>query len=105
VGAALHALLVDAAPPCRHAVGGRWFVHETSVKVAGTWRNVYQAVDQHDQVIDVFVSARHDIAATHRFFTTALTAHEAPDEVITDLAYPLAHAIEELLTDSSHDTG
>ncbi len=28
-------LLADAARPCRHAVGVRWFVDETYVKVAG----------------------------------------------------------------------
>ena len=28
-------LLADAARPCRHAVGQRWFVDETYVKVAG----------------------------------------------------------------------
>ena len=39
-------LLVDAARPCRHAVGGRWFVDETYVKVAGVWRYVYRAVDE-----------------------------------------------------------
>src|SRR5450759_4455511 len=31
-------LLVDAARPCRHAVGDRWFVDETYVKVAGKMR-------------------------------------------------------------------
>ena len=38
-------LLADAARPCRHAVGDRWYVDETSVKVAGRWRYVYRAVD------------------------------------------------------------
>ena len=46
-------LLIDAARPCRHAVGDRWFVDETYVKVAGVWRYVYRAVDQFGQVIDV----------------------------------------------------
>jgi transposase, IS6 family len=32
------ALLAEAARPCRHAVGDRWFVDETYVKVAGQWR-------------------------------------------------------------------
>ena len=50
-------LLIDAARPCRHAVGDRWFVDETYVKVAGVWRYVYRAVDQFGQVIDVFVSS------------------------------------------------
>jgi hypothetical protein len=31
-------LLAEAARPCRHAVGDRWFVDETYVKVAGRWR-------------------------------------------------------------------
>jgi len=44
-------LLIDTARPCRHAVGDRWFVDETYVKVNGVWRYVYRAVDQHRQVI------------------------------------------------------
>src|SRR3954451_4887330 len=31
-------LLADAARPCRHSVGDRWYVDETYVKVAGHWR-------------------------------------------------------------------
>src|SRR6516225_11386835 len=53
-------LLCDAARPCRHAVGDRWFVDETYVKVAGAWRYVNRAVDQHGQVIDVYLSKRRD---------------------------------------------
>jgi non-ribosomal peptide synthetase-like protein len=47
--------LIDAARPCRHAVGSRWFVDESYVKVAGIWRYVYRAVDEHGQVIHVLV--------------------------------------------------
>jgi hypothetical protein len=50
-------LPAEAARPCRHAVGDRWQVDETSVKVAGQWRYVYRAIDQFGQIIDVFVSA------------------------------------------------
>jgi IS6 family transposase len=53
-------LLAEAARPCRHAVGNRWQVDETYVKVAGRWRYVYRAIDQFGQVIDVFVSAQRD---------------------------------------------
>jgi hypothetical protein len=40
-------LVVDAAGPCRHTAGVRWFGDETYVKVAGVWRYVYWAVDEH----------------------------------------------------------
>jgi IS6 family transposase len=30
-------LFIDAARPCRHAPGARWFADETYVKVAGRW--------------------------------------------------------------------
>jgi transposase, IS6 family len=98
-------LVVEAARPCRHAVGGRWFVDETYVKVGGAWRYVYRAVDQHGQVIDVYVSARRDIGAARTFFTAALAAHREPEEVVTDLARALGHVIGELLPAALHNTG
>ena len=68
-------LLIDAARPVRHLAGDRWFVDETYVKVSGVWSYVYRAVDQHGQVIDVYVSQRRDIASAHTFFTAALAVH------------------------------
>jgi IS6 family transposase len=61
-------LLAEAARPCRHAVGDRWLVDETYVKVAGRWRYLYRGIDQFGQVIDVFVSPRRDARAAHQFF-------------------------------------
>ena len=59
-------LLIDAARPGRHLAGDRWFVDETYVKVCGVWSYVYRAVDQHGQVIDVYVSQRRLAASGHR---------------------------------------
>ena len=95
-------LLVDAARPCRHSVGNRWFVDETYVKVAGRWRYVYRAVDQCGQIIDVYVSARRDTNAARRFFATAIRAHGDPVEVVTDRAAPLGVVIDELLPGAFH---
>jgi transposase InsO family protein len=64
--------LADVARPCRHAVGDRWQVDETYLRVAGQWRYGYRAIDQFGQVIDVFVSERRDGAAARRFFESAL---------------------------------
>jgi transposase, IS6 family len=81
---------IDAARPARHAAGDRWFVDETYVKVAGRWSYLYRAVDQHGQVVDVFVSMRRDAAAARVFFTRALRYARVPVEVTTDRApaYP-----------------
>ena len=97
-------LLIDTARPCRHSVGNRWFVDETYVKVAGVWRYVYRAVDQHGQVIDVYVSKRRNLGAARTFFNRALTVHGRPAEVTTDLAAPLLRVIDELIPDAIHDT-
>jgi transposase-like protein len=98
-------LLADAARPCRHAVGRRWRVDETYVKVAGRWRYVYRAIDQLGQVIDVFVCQRRDANAARRFFEQAIsTTIVTPVEVVTDRAptYPLV--LEELLPAVWHRT-
>jgi len=98
-------LLIDAARPVRHLAGDRWFVDETYVRVAGVWCYVYRAVDQHGQVIDVYVSQRRDIGSARTFFTVALAVHGDPGEVITDRAPALANVVEELLPAAWHNIG
>jgi transposase-like protein len=98
-------LLADAARPCRHLVGDRWFVDETYVKVAGRWRYVYRAIDQFGQVIDVFVSARRDAKAVRRFFQRAIgTMRVMPVEVGTDYAQVYPAVLEALLPAAWHRT-
>jgi transposase-like protein len=98
-------LLAEAARPCRHAVGDRWQVDETYVKVAGRWCYVYRAIDQSGQVIDVFVSPRRDAAAARRFFQRAIgTMRIAPVEVATDHAPVYPAVLEELLPAAWHRT-
>jgi transposase-like protein len=97
-------LLAEAARPCRHAVGDRWQVDETYVKVAGRWRYVYRAIDQFGQVVDVFVSPRRDLRAARRFFERAIgTTRTMPSEVVTDRA-PTYPVVLELLPAAWHDT-
>jgi transposase-like protein len=98
-------LLAEAARPCHHAVGDRWWVDETYVKVAGQWRYVYRAVDQFGQVIDVFVSPRRDVRAARRFFQRAIgTTKIRPIEVVTDQAPTYPVVLDELLPAAWHRT-
>ena len=97
-------LLIDAARPCRHVPGDRWFADETYLKVAGRWVYLYRAIDQYGQVIDVLVSEKRDIAATRRFFTRALEHGLRPTEVTTDRAAAYPRVIEELFPAAWHVT-
>ena len=97
-------LVIEAARPCRHSVGDRWFVDETYVRVAGVWRYVYRAVDQFGQVIDVYVSKRRNVAAATKFFQSLLAGRDRPREVTTDLAAPLLRVVDDLLPEVLHDT-
>jgi IS6 family transposase len=97
-------LVIEAARPCRHSVGDRWFVDETYVRVTGVWRYVYRAVDQHGQVIDVFVSKRRNVAAAAKFFKMMLAGRERPTDVTTDLAAPLLRVVDDLVPEVLHDT-
>ena len=97
-------LLIDAARPCRHAVGDRWFVDETYAKVAGRWVYLYRAIDQFGQVIDVLVAETRDLAATRRFFTRALEHGPSPSEVTTDHATAYRRVLDELVPGARHVT-
>ena len=93
---------IEAARPCRHVPGDRWFVDETYLKVAGQWTYLYRAVDQHGQVIDVLLSARRDLAAAWRFFARALRAGTVPVEVTTDRASVYPRVLDELVPSALH---
>ena len=97
-------LLIDAARPCRHVPGDRWFVDETYLKITGRWVYLYRAIDQFGQVIDVLVSEKRDMAATRRFVTRALEHRPSLTEVITDKAAVYPPVLEKLAPGAWHHT-
>ena len=56
----------EAARARQHVIGDRWHVDETYLKVGGTWRYLFRAIDQFGQVIDVYLSPRRDTGAARR---------------------------------------
>jgi transposase, IS6 family len=97
-------LLIDAARPCRHVPGDRWFVDETYLKIAGRWVYLYRAIDQFGQVIDVLVFPKRDLAATRQFFTRALEHLPFPIQVVTDKAAIYPPVLDELAPGVWHHT-
>ena len=98
-------LLAQAARPCRHAVGDRWQVDETYLKIAGRWRYLYRAIDQFGQIIDVFLSPRRDATAARRFFQQAIGVIKVtPVEVVTDRAAAYPIVLDEVLPATWHRT-
>ena len=97
-------LLAEAARPTRHAVGDRWYVDETYVKVGGQWRYLFRVADQFGQVIDVLLSSHRDRGAARRFFSQALARTRVePAEVMTDRAPVYPGVVEDLAPVAFHD--
>ena len=71
-----------------------WRTDETYVKVRGTWKYLYRAVDSEGNTLDFLLSAKRDAKAAKRFFKKVLHAsHTIAPRVITvdkNAAYPPA---------------
>jgi transposase-like protein len=97
--------LAEAAKARRHIVGDHWHVDETYVKVGGSWRYLFRAIDQFGQVIDVYLSARRDSASARRFFERAIAdTRISPVEVTTDRYRLYPRVLDELVPAALHRT-
>jgi IS6 family transposase len=86
-------------------VGDRWHVDETYVKVGGTWRYLFRAIDQFGQVIDVFLSPRRNTEAARRFFARALgQTGISPVEITTDRYRLYPRLVDEFAPSAFHRT-
>ncbi len=57
---------------------------ETYIKVKGTWKFLYRAVDRNGKTIDFLLTAKRDKAAAKRFFDKAMQANGVPEKIIMD---------------------
>jgi transposase-like protein len=96
----------EAARAHRSSVGCRWSVDETYVRVAGAWCYVYRAIDEHGQVVDVFVSEHRAAEDAATFFRRAIAKTGIiPTTVTTDRAATYPPALAEALPAAEHQTG
>jgi transposase, IS6 family len=94
----------EAARARQHLVVDRWHVDETYLKVGGTWRYLFLAIDQFGLVIDVF-SPRLNREAARMLFAQAISrTRVSPTEVTTDRYRVYPRVLDELLPAAFHRT-
>ncbi|SCZ00645.1 DDE domain-containing protein [Microvirga guangxiensis] len=73
---------------------GSWRVDETYVRVGGTWKYLFRAVDKHARLISFVLSDRQNSNASHRFLRKAINAMSGypPSSITADklASYPKA---------------
>ncbi len=96
---------IAAARAHRTTVGDRWRVDETYLKIGGRTRYLFRAIDEHGQIVDVYLSDRRDAAAAQRFFEGAMgISGRAPRRVTTDKAKCYPPALRAVLPLAQHRT-
>ena len=93
----------DAARAHRTAVGSRWRVDETYLKIGKRWRYLYRAIDEQGQIVDVYLSDRRDTAAAQAFFEGAIhRSNVTANRVTTDKAKCYPPALRAVLPMAEH---
>jgi transposase-like protein len=78
-------------------------VDETLLKIAGRWRYVFRCLDEHGQIVDVYLSDHRDAASARAFFERALASSDAaPTRIPSDKAKCYPPALRTLLPTAEH---
>jgi IS6 family transposase len=94
---------IDAARKHRTPVGTRWRVDETLLTIGGRWRYLFRCLDEHGQIVDVYLSDHRDAAAARAFFDrTIATTAVMPTRVTSDKAKCYPPALRALLPAAEH---
>ena len=80
----------------KRPVGRSWRMDETYIKVKGTWKYLYCAVDRDGKTIDFLLTAKWDKAAAKRFFDKAMQANGVPKKIAMDKSGANKAAIDEI---------
>ncbi|MDE9566055.1 IS6 family transposase [Xenorhabdus bovienii] len=89
-------LIVKGYRRSKPAVGRRWRMDETYIKIKGQWRYLYRAVDSDGNTVDFLLTAYRDKPAALRFFKKAIRQHGQPEGVTLDKSGANKAALDEL---------
>ena len=76
--------IAEEARKRKQPVAGSWRMDETYIKVKGQWTDLYRAVDQYGNTVDLMLSKHRDEAAAKAFFKQAIRDNGLPDKVVID---------------------
>jgi len=65
----------------KRLVGSSWRLDETYVKVKGSWKYLYRAVDKAGSTVDFLLTAKRDHKAALRFLRKAIGQHGVPEKI------------------------
>ncbi|MEI5682503.1 IS6 family transposase [Mesorhizobium sp. CCNWLW179-1] len=68
----------------KRAVGSKWHMDETYIKVRGQWTYLYRAIDSVGATVEFWFSEQRDLPAAKRFLRKALMRHGRPDRIVID---------------------
>lgn len=87
----------------RYAVGQKWHVDATYIKLSGRWCYLYRAIDKAGHLVDVYLSDVLNIAAAKKFFNQAIeTTGIIPNQITTDKEPAFYSAIKATLPHAKH---
>ncbi|PHM51657.1 IS6 family transposase [Xenorhabdus hominickii] len=89
-------LIIKRYRRSKPAVGHRWRMDETYIKIKGQWRYLYRAVDTDGNTVDFLLTAWRDKAAALRFFKKAMRQHGQPEVITIDKSGANKAAVDEL---------
>jgi putative transposase len=78
----------------KRPVGASWRLDETYVKVKGSWKYLYRAVDKAGATVDFLLTAHRDRKAALRFLRKATGSHGVPEKITIDKSGANKAAIE-----------
>jgi putative transposase len=78
----------------KRPVGSSWRMDETYVRVKGSWKYLYRAVDKAGATVDFLLTAKRDRKAAPRFLSKAIKWIGTPKKITIDKSGANAAAIE-----------
>ena len=78
----------------KRPVGSSWRLDETYVKIKGSWKYLYRAVDKAGATVDFLLTAKRDRKAALRFLRRAIGQNGAPKKITIDKSGANTAAIE-----------